>query len=129
MIRLLIAAISGGLFGAGLAISGMTDPAKVRGWLDIFGAWDPTLAFVLGGAILFMAIAWRFKTPRQPAPSAPVDGRLIGGAALFGLGWGLSGLCPGPAMASLTFSGPSVVIFFTAMAAGMALFGIWSKRV
>lgn len=137
MLRLIIAAMSGGLFGAGLSVSGMTDPAKVRGWLDIFGAWDPTLAFVLGGAILPMAIAWRVAAsrsralsggplPAQPAPR--LDGRLITGSALFGLGWGLSGLCPGPAMASLGFGVPSVWVFFAAMVAGMALFGLWNNR-
>lgn len=137
MLRLIIAAMSGGLFGAGLSVSGMTDPAKVRGWLDVFGAWDPTLAFVLGGAILPMAVAWRVAASRDralsggPLPAMPaqrLDRRLITGSALFGLGWGLSGLCPGPAMASLGFGGPSVWVFFAAMAAGMALFGLWSKR-
>lgn len=137
MTRLVIAALSGGLFGAGLVVSGMTDPAKVRGFLDIFGAWDPTLAFVMGGAVLVMALAWRIAARRgramggAPLPAMPaqrLDGRLIGGAALFGLGWGLSGLCPGPAMASLSFGGPSVWVFFAAMVAGMALFGRWSRR-
>lgn len=135
--RLLIAALSGALFGAGLLISGMTDPAKVQGWLDVFGAWDPTLGFVLTGAILPMAVAWRIAARRQRAlagtemPSAPpqkIDGRLIAGAAMFGLGWGFAGLCPGPAMASLGFGGVQFLIFFAAMVAGMLLFSVWNRR-
>ncbi|MDM7459182.1 MAG: hypothetical protein P3W94_007510 [Paracoccus sp. (in: a-proteobacteria)] len=137
MTRLLIAAISGGLFGAGLILSGMTNPAKVRGWLDIFGAWDPTLAFVLGGAVIPMFFVWRIAARRQraitgaPMPSLPpqkLDGRLLAGAALFGLGWGLAGLCPGPAVASIGIGGSPFLIFFVAMAAGMALFGLWNRR-
>jgi uncharacterized membrane protein YedE/YeeE len=126
--RLLFAALSGGLFGAGLLVSGMTDTAKVQGWLDIFGAWDPTLAFVLGGAILPMAAAWRYAERRaRPAfgvcfpdkPSAVIDRRLLFGSALFGIGWALIGLCPGPAMASLLYNGAGGLIFFAAMVAGM----------
>lgn len=128
--RLLFAALAGALFGTGLLVSGMTDPAKVQGWLDIFGNWDPTLAFVLGGAILPMALAWRVAAARRkpalggafPAPPAPViDRRLLTGSALFGLGWGIAGLCPGPAAASLFFGGLPVVLFTAAMLAGMWL--------
>ncbi|MFN3274963.1 MAG: DUF6691 family protein [Paracoccus sp. (in: a-proteobacteria)] len=137
MMRLVIAALSGGLFGAGLLISGMTDPAKVRGWLDIFGAWDPTLAFVLGGAVVPMFFAWRIaaRRPRAltgaPMPQMPpqrLDRRLIAGAALFGLGWGFAGLCPGPAMASVGIGGAPFLVFFAAMVAGMVLFGLWNRR-
>jgi uncharacterized membrane protein YedE/YeeE len=137
MMRLVIAALSGGLFGAGLLISGMTDPAKVRGWLDIFGAWDPTLAFVLGGAVLPMIFVWRIAarrphamtgTPMPQMPSQKLDGRLIAGAALFGLGWGFAGLCPGPAIASVGIGGAPFLVFFAAMVAGMALFGLWNRR-
>lgn len=137
MTRLLIAALSGGLFGAGLLVSGMTDPAKVRGWLDIFGAWDPTLAFVLGGAVVPMFFVWRLAARRPvaltgaPMPTMPpqrLDGRLIAGAALFGLGWGLAGLCPGPAIASLAIGGMPALTFMVAMVAGMALFGLWNNR-
>lgn len=137
MARLLVAALSGGLFGAGLILSGMTDPAKVRGWLDIFGAWDPTLAFVLGGAVLPMFFVWRIAARRQraftgaPIPTMPpqkLDGRLIAGAAMFGVGWGLAGLCPGPAIASIGIGGSPFLIFFAAMLAGMALFGLWNRR-
>ncbi|MFN3526466.1 MAG: DUF6691 family protein [Paracoccus sp. (in: a-proteobacteria)] len=137
MMRLVIAALSGGLFGAGLLISGMTDPAKVRGWLDIFGAWDPTLAFVLGGAVLPMVFVWRIaaRRPRAltgaPMPQMPpqrLDRRLIAGAALFGLGWGFAGLCPGPAIATVGIGGAPFLVFFAAMVAGMALFGLWNRR-
>ena len=121
-------AISGLLFGAGLDLGGMTDPARVRGFLDIFGAWDPTLAFVMGGAVTIMALAWLV----QPKLAKPVFAdsfalpsrtdltpRLIGGAALFGIGWGIAGLCPGPAIAALVLEPVSATIFVIAMLAGM----------
>jgi len=126
--RMLFAAVAGGLFGAGLMLSGMTDPRKVQGWLDVFGAWDPTLAFVMGGAIMPMALAWAMTRRRAgpllggafPAPPEPRLGHnLVLGSVLFGMGWGLVGLCPGPAMASLGYGGPSVWLFTLAMAAGM----------
>jgi len=126
--RLLISFAAGALFGLGLLISGMTDTTKVQGWLDVFGEWDPTLAFVLGGAIIPMAVAWRARARRTapfsggtfPAPPQQQIGRdLATGSALFGLGWGLVGLCPGPALASLSFGGLSGWVFFAAMAIGM----------
>ncbi len=128
--RNLYALLAGSLFGAGLHISGMTDTAKVQGWLDIFGDWDPTLAFVMGGAILPMAIAWRVAAVRKapltggsfPEPPEPRLGRnLVIGSVLFGIGWGLAGLCPGPAVASITYGGSGVVVFMLAMLAGMGL--------
>jgi uncharacterized membrane protein YedE/YeeE len=128
--RLVFAALSGALFGLGLMVSGMTDTTKVQGWLDLFGDWDPTLAFVLGGAILPMALAWAWITPRgvsllgTPLPAPPkaeVDRALFWGAAIFGAGWALVGLCPGPAMASLSYGGRSGALFLAAMVAGMAL--------
>jgi uncharacterized membrane protein YedE/YeeE len=122
--------VSGTLFGAGLAVSGMTDPARVRGFLDVFGDWDPTLAFVMGGAVLVMAIAWRIRY-RMLRPvfgekfSLPdrkdLDARLIGGSVLFGVGWGVAGLCPGPAIASLALSPAAILPFVVAMLAGMLL--------
>ena len=129
MTRLALALLAGGLFGAGLMISGMTDTTKVQGWLDVFGNWDPTLAFVMGGAIIPMAIAWLFTNGRTPvvggafpAPPEPKLGRnLVVGSVLFGVGWGLAGLCPGPAVASLSYGGISGWVFFAAMLAGMAL--------
>ena len=128
MVRNLFAALSGALFGAGLLISGMVDTTKVQGWLDVFGDWDPTLAFVLGGAIVPMAIAWRIAARRHtsllgetiPAPNtAPLDANVVVGSVLFGMGWGLAGLCPGPAMASASFGGWGGILFLVAMAAGM----------
>lgn len=126
--RNLVALLTGALFGTGLLVSGMTDTRKVQGWLDVFGDWDPTLAFVLGGAILPMAIAWTIAERRKtalfgdPIPAhsdAAITPRLAAGSMLFGIGWGLSGLCPGPAMASIGFGGMSGVIFFAAMVLGM----------
>lgn len=128
--RLLPPLASGLLFGAGVTISGMTDPQGVRGFLDIFGEWDPTLAFVMGGAVIVMAIAWTIQS-RMAAPifgkkfslpdRADLDGRLIAGSVLFGVGWGIAGLCPGPAIASLALSPFSALPFVGAMLAGMLL--------
>lgn len=127
---LAFALIAGALFGAGLAVSGMADPQRVRGFLDLFGAWDPTLAFVMGGALIPMAIAWRIQK-RMPSPMAAerfalpnvrdLDPRLIGGAALFGIGWGIAGLCPGPAIADLAIAPAPAAIFVVAMLGGMIL--------
>ena len=124
------ALIAGALFGAGLAVSGMADPQRVRGFLDLFGAWDPTLAFVMGGALIPMAVAWRIQK-RMPTPMAAerfalptardLDPRLIGGAALFGIGWGVAGLCPGPAIAGLAIAPVPAAIFVVAMLGGMIL--------
>ena len=114
------ALLSGTLFGAGLATSEMTNPAKVLAFLDVTGAWDPSLAFVMGAALVVMAVAWRFeRTPSSP-PSG-IDGRLVAGAALFGLGWGLAGFCPGPALAALVTGSGEVAVFVGSMLAGMAL--------
>lgn len=125
--RTLVSFLVGSLFGLGLLISGMTDTAKVQGWLDVFGNWDLTLAFVMGGAIVPMAIAWRVTVGRKPVladtfpePPEPRLGRnLVLGSTLFGMGWGLAGLCPGPAIASLGFGGVGGVLFVGAMLAGM----------
>ena len=118
---------TGGVMGLGLLLSGMTDTARVRGFLDVFGAWDPTLVFVMGGAIVPMFFAWRLthgRAPRLggvfPAPADPtLDRNLITGSVLFGMGWGLVGLCPGPALASLTFGGVEGAVFLIAMIAAM----------
>ena len=128
MKRNFFALLAGSLFGAGLFTSGMTDTAKVQGWLDLFGAWDPTLAFVLGGAILPMAVAWRFAARREravlgnplpPTPGRAADAPIVVGSFLFGAGWALAGLCPGPAVAALTYNGSGGLIFVMAMLAGM----------
>ncbi|MGH1424705.1 MAG: DUF6691 family protein [Pseudooceanicola sp.] len=125
--RNFLAVLSGSLFGIGLMISGMTDTTKVQGWLDVFGAWDPTLAFVMGGAMIPMAIAWRFTRGARPlaggsfppAPLPELDRKLIIGSVLFGAGWGLAGLCPGPSVASLAYGGIGGLVFMAAMLAGM----------
>lgn len=130
MRQILVFLISGTLFGLGLAISGMTDPTRVRGFLDLFGAWDPTLVFVMGGATAVMAVAWAIQR-RTPVPlvcgsyalpdTQKIDGKLIGGAILFGIGWGLAGLCPGPAVASLALAPEKAAPFVLAMLSGIAL--------
>ena len=125
--RALFSLLAGGLFGAGLLVSGMTDTRKVQGWLDVFGDWDPTLAFVLGGAILPMAVAWTFTHGRTPVlggvfphrPEARIGWPLVAGSLMFGAGWGLVGLCPGPALASLAYGGGPGIVFLVAMVAGM----------
>lgn len=126
--RAALALVAGAVFGLGLLISGMTDTTKVQGWLDLFGAWDPTLAFVLGGAIVPMAIAWRIAERRRdavlggPIPvqsDTVITPQLAVGSTLFGIGWGLSGLCPGPSMASLGFGGWQGLLFFVSMCAAM----------
>ncbi len=128
--RILPPLLSGTLFGAGLALGGMTDPARVRGFLDLFGDWDPTLAFVMGGAVIVMAFAWRIQTglthpffaEKFALPTrTDLTPKLIGGSALFGIGWGLAGLCPGPGVASLAIQPASAAIFVIAMLAGMGL--------
>lgn len=121
--------LSGTLFGAGLALSGMTDPERVRGFLDVFDRWDPTLAFVMAAAALVMAVAWRLqrrlRTPLLArAFSLPddheLDAQLIAGSALFGVGWGLAGLCPGPGIALIASAPAAVLPFLLAMLVGMA---------
>ncbi len=125
------ALLSGLLFGAGLALSGMMDPRRVLGFLDVARAWDSTLAFVLAGAVGVSALGYRLVrhmghpicAPRFDLPTRhDVDARLIGGAALFGVGWGLSGFCPGPAIAALPLLLPKGALFVAAMLAGMALY-------
>ena len=125
--RNLLAFIAGSLFGVGLLVSGMTDTTKVQGGLDVFGNWEPTLAFVMGGAIVPMASAWQVTRGRRPVlggefPAPPRTGigrKLVIGSTLFGMGWGLAGLCPGPAMASLSYGGIGGAVFLVAMIAGM----------
>lgn len=128
MKRNLFAALAGALFGAGLLVSGMIDTVKVQGWLDVFGDWDPTLAFVMGGAIIPMFIAWRLAERRRVAvlgndipakPGQVLDGRLIWGSVMFGAGWGLVGLCPGPSLAAALLNGWSGAVFLLAMVAAM----------
>lgn len=126
-----IALVAGLLFGAGLALSGMADPARVRAFLDLGGHWDPTLAFVMAGALLPMAMAWRFEA-RRSAPLAadsfhvpattPVTARLVVGALIFGVGWGVAGLCPGPALAVMALAPEKALPFVGAMIVGFGLY-------
>ena len=124
--KLFLVLVAGGLFGSGLALSGMTDPARVIGFLDLFGAWDPALLFVMAGAVavygLGMLVLRRFHGLKLPsASSSPIDRRLVIGAAIFGLGWGLGGFCPGPALANLGALRAEALLFVPAMAIGMLL--------
>ena len=134
--QVLMALLAGLIFGLGLIISGMTDPSKVIGFLDLAGNWDPSLAFVMGGAILVGLFAFRFAATRQQAilggpirlaTTRHIDGRLVFGALAFGVGWGLAGYCPGPALASLATGGSKPLIFTIAMLAGMGIFEIREK--
>lgn len=127
------ALLSGLVFGFGLSVSQMINPAKVLNFLDVAGSWDPSLALVMGGALLVMAVAWQLQKKRSrplfgdrfflPTLTA-VDAPLLLGAALFGMGWGLAGFCPGPALAALSLLRPEPVIFVAAMLAGMGLQGL-----
>ena len=128
--RFLTTLFAGLLFGTGLILSGMANPKKVQNFLDIFGSWDPSLAFVMGGAILVTAPGfWLVQKRTSPffhhvfqLPARnDIDARLVTGAAIFGVGWGLGGLCPGPAVTSLLFFTPGVLIFVPAMLLGMIL--------
>jgi len=137
---LVIAFGAGLVFGLGLLISGMADPAKVLGFLDIAGPWDPSLALVMGGAVGVAMVAFALArrrgttlrgTPLQWPTARGVDARLVGGGVLFGIGWGLAGLCPGPALVLLGMGAPDAWLFAAAMLAGMAVFeGIeqWRRR-
>ena len=124
MARLLVSLIAGTLFGAGLVISDMVNPARVLGFLDFAGQWDPTLAFVLGGALAVSIPGYWMARRRR----TDLDKRLVVGAILFGLGWGLVGFCPGPALAALGTGDAKAFGFLAAMAAGMWLFGRIARR-
>ncbi|MGM0858410.1 MAG: DUF6691 family protein [Pseudomonadota bacterium] len=133
-LTLMASYVAGLLFSLGLAVSGMTDPARVVGFLDVAGDWDPTLMFVLGGAVMTTFIGYRFVL-KQPAPMLAgrfelpsrrdLDTKLLGGAALFGVGWGLSGYCPGPAIASLG----GATLPLVAMLVTMVLGWLIAKRI
>ena len=125
--RAWIAFAAGLLFGLGLSLGGMTQPAVVLGFLDIFGAWDPRLVFVMAGAVLTTAVGYRLVRRRsrpllaerfQWPTSRRIDARLVGGAALFGIGWGIAGYCPGPALASLGAGVPALLVLVACMIAG-----------
>ena len=133
---IVIALVAGLLFGTGLIVSGMANPAKVLGFLDLFGQWDPSLAFVMAGAIAVGVIAFFVAgrrdrswlgTPIQLPSATGVTARLVLGSAVFGIGWGLAGFCPGPALVALGAGVPKAVGFVAAMLAGMAVFS-WLQR-
>lgn len=130
------ALVAGYLFAWGLGISGMTKPSKVLGFLDVFGAWDPALAFVMIGAVTVAAVLYRLSLRlKKPACAASftiptnrrIDARLVTGAAVFGVGWGLAGYCPGPALVTLTTGNPGVVVFVGAMITGMLVHPLFEK--
>lgn len=133
----LIPLLCGLLFGAGLAMSGMTDTAKVLGFLDIFGHWDPTLAFVMGGAVATTLVGFRLvlrrsapvcETEFQLPQKKTLDRPLLMGAAIFGIGWGAYGYCPGPSLSAMVYLDGKTFVFVIAMLVGMALARQAEKR-
>lgn len=134
--QMLVTYLAGLIFGVGLCISGMNRPEKVLGFLDIAGLWDPSLAFVMAGAIGVAFFAFRLAAMRARAwlgdpmrlpTSTNVDRRLLAGSAIFGLGWGLAGVCPGPAIVDLGFLDPRAAVFVVAMLAGMVAEGFVAR--
>ncbi|MGZ5095392.1 MAG: YeeE/YedE family protein [Burkholderiales bacterium] len=135
--QIFVAFVVGLLFGVGLIVSGMIDPSKVLGFLDLTGEWDPSLAFVMGGAVLVATIAFGLAAKRSrtllgdvmrlPTATA-IDRRLVFGGALFGVGWGLAGYCPGPALASLALGGAKPLVFVLSLLADMAIFELLDYR-
>ncbi|WP_066338156.1 DUF6691 family protein [Azohydromonas lata] len=134
---LLSSFLSGLVFGLGLILSGMADPAKVLGFLDLAGAWDPSLALVMGGALavglVAFTVAKRMKTsllgePMRLPTATRLDARLVGGSLLFGVGWGVAGFCPGPALVALGMGEVKAALFVAAMLAGMGLFELLERR-
>lgn len=131
MKRILSALLAGMIFGIGIAISGMGNPAKVLNFFDLFGTWDPSLAFVMGGALGTTAIGYHLIFRSRPAPmfdtrfhlpaSTAIDARLIGGSALFGVGWGIAGFCPGGAIPALGFAPWPTALFLISMCGGILL--------
>ncbi|HWJ71844.1 MAG TPA: DUF6691 family protein [Kaistia sp.] len=136
------ALVSGTVFGLGLAVSGMIYPEKVKAFLDVSrivsGGWDPSLAFVMAAAVIVTMMAVRIGHRRRRPVAASsfsqphtkrIEGQLAIGAALFGIGWGLSGLCPGPAVADLVFASPAIILFLVSMLLGVAVVHLWRRRV
>ena len=129
--------LAGLVFGLGLIVSGMADPAKVRGFLDLGGAWDPSLAFVMAGAIAIGALAFAVARKRtvsflgatMKAPtSRDIDGRLLIGSVVFGIGWGVAGFCPGPGLVALGMGEVKALVFVLAMLVGMGAFELLERR-
>lgn len=137
MVQAAVALLAGLVFGLGLILSGMGNPAKVQNFLDVFGRWDPSLGLVMGGAIAvgLVAFTWAKKRktsvlgdPMQLPAATVIDRQLLTGAALFGIGWGLAGFCPGPAVMNLSTGAGEVLLFVAAMAVGMLAQHVWAKR-
>lgn len=131
MVKVLSAFFIGLLFGLGLIVSQMVNPAKVLAFLDVFGSWDPSLAFVMGGAVIVTFIGYRLVWQRsaplleaqfQLPTRSDLDKKLLSGAALFGIGWGLAGYCPGPAITGLGLGASQTFLFFVAMLIGMGAY-------
>jgi len=137
MKSIIVALVSGTLFGLGLDIGGMTNPENIIGFLDVAGAWNPSLLFVMVGALVVTFIGYRL-TFRQAKPvwgakfivpeGKDLDARLLSGSAMFGVGWGLSGYCPGPSFSALSLNHNGVFVFVGAMLVGMLLVNLWNKR-
>lgn len=137
--KYVISLIAGLIFAVGLAVGGMTQPSKVIGFLDFFGDWDPSLAFVMGGAVLANLIVFKITTKTRERPlfepkfriptRSDIDWQLVAGAGLFGIGWGLAGYCPGPGLTALGSAAATPFIFIAAMIAGMVLYQGFDKFV
>jgi uncharacterized protein len=136
-LSLLTSFLTGLLFGLGLIVSGMSDPSKIIGFLDLAGAWDPSLLFVMGGAVLVSAAGFRLaeRRPtsvlgglRQLPGTRGIDARVILGSAIFGVGWGLAGFCPGPALVAFGAGYDKAVVFVIAMLAGMVMYELTERR-
>lgn len=134
---MIISFLCGVLFGLGLIVSGMANPAKVLGFLDLAGKWDPSLIFVMGGAIAVGFLAFSYAARRQTTllgmemklpTSVKIDRRLVFGSILFGAGWGIAGFCPGPALVGLGMGLPKAIVFVLAMLAGMGIFELLERR-
>ncbi|WP_421858822.1 DUF6691 family protein [Oricola sp.] len=131
MVRFVSALLIGVIFGIGIALSGMANPAKVQNFFDVAGTWDPSLIFVMGGALVTAAIGYRLLFATRDAPllersfvvpsSRTIDARLVGGSALFGIGWGISGFCPGGAIPAIGLGYLETLVFMSAMIAGMVI--------
>jgi uncharacterized membrane protein YedE/YeeE len=136
MKTILAGLLCGLVFGAGLVISGMTETQKVKGFLDILGEWDPSLAVVMGAALIVVGVGYAFARRSRPLFAArslwptktAIDPPLVFGAALFGIGWGLIGFCPGPAITDLSTGASSVIVFVAMMALGMVAQNLWQRR-
>jgi uncharacterized membrane protein YedE/YeeE len=135
--HILFSLLAGLVFGLGLIVSGMANPAKVLGFLDLAGAWDPSLLFVMGGAIAVGAVAFfvarkrvvsLLGAPMRLPTSRDIDRRLVGGSLLFGIGWGIAGICPGPGLVALGMGEVKALVFVAAMLAGMGIWELFETR-